>query len=98
MQNSSLSKEISKVVNLFLEDEIQEFHFKLNMEISKEELDTMISGYDSSNGAIRDNIMVDEYIYDIDKNVFKKIIIIYIQLDNERVSILDIEGFTDFVN
>jgi len=94
----SISKEISEVVNLFLEDAIQEFEIKLYAVIHKEEFNELIGRYDSNNGVIFNGVTVDEYSYDIGKNIIKKILIEYIPQGEEEYIILSIQGFTDFVS
>ena len=95
--NRSISKEISKVIDLFLEDYIQDFEMKLYVVVSKEEFNEMIGKYDSNNGVIFNGITVEEYSYDIHKNVVKKLLIDYIPQGEEEYIILSIQGFTDFI-
>jgi len=95
--NRSINKEISKVVDLFLEDVIQSFEMKLNIELSNQEFETLIGKPDSSAGVIENGISVDEYVYDVSDKVLKKLIVEYIQPEEGRVILLSIQGFTDFV-
>jgi len=98
MKAYSLSKELTKIIDLFLEDSIQEFEIKLNVVFSKEELNELIGKYDSNSGIVENGITIDEYVYDISKNVLKKIIIEYVKINEENIVVLDIEGFTDFIS
>ena len=98
MEAYSLSKELTKIIDLFLEDSIQEFEIKLYAVIHKEEFNELVGRYDSNNGVIFNGVTVDEYSYDIGKNIIKKILIEYILQGEEEYIILSIQGFTDFVS
>ena len=91
-------KTIIRLVDAFLEDLISEFSLKTDLTLTEEEFNEMIgTAYDSSNGVVQDNIHTDEYVYTLNENVMKKLIIQYIKQPENRYTILEIQGFGEWV-
>ncbi|MFP3214888.1 MAG: AcrID1 family anti-CRISPR protein, partial [Nitrososphaeria archaeon] len=94
--DEEMKRTIIKFIDLFFEDYVKEFDIKLDeITFTEDEFNDLIGKYDSSNGAINNDVYTDEYTYDINDMDMKKLIIDYIKTDDGKYVILSIQGFND---
>jgi uncharacterized protein YdcH (DUF465 family) len=97
--NEEKNKIIFEFVELFFEDYVKEFDIKFDgLQLSEGEFNELIGKYDSSNGAINNDVYTDEYVYDTEDVNMKKLIIDYTKTDDGKYEILSISGFNDKKN
>jgi hypothetical protein len=98
MNRQELHRIINKIIDFFLEDKIKEFEIKLNAVFTEEEFQEIVGNYDSSNNAINNDIITDEYVYDYNEKTLKKLFIEYIKQPDNKYAVISIEGKNDFIN
>ena len=98
MEKTRLHKMVMDLVDAFLEDQVHEFNIKLNSTFSEEEFDNLVGkAYDSSNSAIDNGVVVDEYVYSFTEDIVKKLIVVYVKQPENKFTITRIQGFNDWV-
>jgi len=94
--DEEMNKLITKFIDLFFEDYVKEFNVKFDeLQLNEGEFNELIGKYDSSNGAINNDIYTDEYVYYTDNVNMKKLIIDYMKADGGKYVIPSILGFND---